>query len=252
MAQLALLKSLRRLLLSGSRRLLPYAQLTLQTRHGVQFPLRCAEDLRVFSEMITAGTYHPFLDHLPLPRTILDLGCNCGYFALLLEERRRERAPESSLNKIVMVDANPDCVATSRHGVSLNQLDAHCVALHGLIGPPDAQMPFHISKSPARSSLFHAYAERRSITVPSLALTQLVAEHFPDGLDLMKVDVEGAEKYLVEHWQPVLASARSVIIEWHAFAMPWEELCVGLGQSGLRLTKSVPANGTTTALFQRA
>jgi hypothetical protein len=52
----------------------------------------------------------------------------------------------------------------------------------------------------------------------ALDLDALFQEQFPSGIDLLKVDIEGAERYLVTSWGATLSQfCRRIMIEHHPF-----------------------------------
>lgn len=151
-----------------------------------------------------------------------------------------------------MVDANPEYISTVNDGLELNGL--HSRVVHGLVGLRDQPVTINISKSPARSSTLKSYATRRRITLTSLDLEELVKQEFPGGIDLLKVDIEGAEKFLVTDWKAVLLASRAVIVEWHCFGLPWQNLQDVFQECGLTLKHPVNpdvSGKTLTALFLR-
>jgi FkbM family methyltransferase len=208
-----------RLLQSIAWRAMPWARLTLNLPTGISFPIRTRQEARLVQEILLAEAYRPLLEPLPPPGTLVDLGCNAGFFTLLVEHDRRRRAPDSPPARGLLVDANPDCLRRCRSALALNKLDGRFELVDGLVGPPGQTLEFHVSKADGHSSVFHRYCTRRTVRRASLDLDAEVARRFPGGVDLMKVDIEGGEKFLLEHWPQTLRRCRAIILEWHRFAL---------------------------------
>ena len=69
--------------------------------------------------------------------------------------------------------------------------------------------------------------------VPKVTERKLL-EVTPQPLDLLKLDVEGAELIFLEHYARVARQARCLLIEWHSWAPEWtgleglDEICRNL------------------------
>jgi hypothetical protein len=80
-------------------------------------------------------------------------------------------------------------------------------------------MRFHLSKADAHSSLFNKYSFLRTVRMKALDLQSLFQEQFPSGIDLLKVDIEGAERFLVTSWGATLSQfCRRILVEHHPFS----------------------------------
>jgi hypothetical protein len=51
-------------------------------RSGLEVPVADRHEMATFKEIFVKQEYDDFLDLLPVPATVLDLGCNLGVFAL--------------------------------------------------------------------------------------------------------------------------------------------------------------------------
>jgi len=244
-------RMLRRLRKSLAWRALPWADLTLNLPTGISFPIRTRQEARLVQEILLAESYRPLIEALEPPRTLVDLGCNAGFFTLFAEHLRRcRRAADSPPARGLLVDANPDCLARCRSALALNHLDAHCEILEGLIGPPGEALAFHVSKADGHSSVFHRYCPRRTVRRASLDLDAEIARRFPEGVDLMKVDIEGGEKFLIAHWPQTLRRCRAIILEWHRFALEESALERRMDELGfVRRLKRQENDHQATALY---
>ncbi|MCC7518729.1 MAG: FkbM family methyltransferase [Verrucomicrobiae bacterium] len=229
----------RRFLRSLAWRAMPWAGLTLNLSTGISFPIRTRQEARLVQEILLERAYQPLLEALDPPRTLVDLGCNAGFFTLFVEHERRRRAPASPPARGLLVDANPDCLRRARSTLRLNRLADRFDLVDGLIGPPGEPIEFHISKADGHSSAFHRYCTRRTVRRTSLDLEAEITRRFPDGVDLMKVDIEGGEKFLLEHWAHTLRRSRAILLEWHRFALEGDELERRMRELGFELRLKV-------------
>lgn len=239
-----------RFLKSMAWRAMPWAGLTLNLPTGVSFPIRTRQEARLVQEILLAQAYQPLLAPLDPPRTLVDLGCNAGFFTLLVEHERRRRTPNSAPTRGLLVDANADCLRRCRAALALNRIEEQFDLVDGLVGPPGETLEFHVSSADGHSSVFHRYCTRRTIRRQSLDLDAEVARRFPEGVDLMKVDIEGGEKFLLEHYPSTLRRCRAIILEWHRFALEEDAMERRMSQLGFERRLKVQENDhQATALY---
>lgn len=208
---------MRKLMQSLARRLLPAAHLAIRLPSGIQVPIGSRDQISRFEEIFLAKSYDELLDRIPLPATVCDLGCNAGYFPLTLEDRKR-RQGQTLITRYVCVDANPACVEIARRALKENLSEENWRVLPGCVGKPGQEMRFHLSKADAHSSVFNKYSFLRTVRMKALDLNTLFQEQFPSGIDLLKVDIEGAERFLVTSWGATLSKfCRRIMIEHHPY-----------------------------------
>lgn len=165
--------------------------------------------LNMFRE---ANAWNP-LDPGFTPATILDLGANCGFSSLYW----RTRYPAAQLHGVEMNAAN---IARCRKLFADNGLAAtfHQVA----VGDRDGHLTFRAHSSHTRHRLDQLigddrsdYADDSAVEVPARTLATLLNDLGLPRLDLLKVDIEGAEQFLLEsvaNWAP---RVRLMLLEVH-------------------------------------
>jgi FkbM family methyltransferase len=243
-----------RFLKSLAKKLLRYSDLNIKTKSNVKFLLQQFEDIRLFSEIVMKDCYGSFLESIEYPQTICDLGCNCGFFSLYLEEMRRELYSNLNIPKVLMLDANPIYVDDVNRSIVANNLEDYFFVKHGLVGPRDTAQQFSISKSPARSSTLMQYAAEKKLTLASINLDAISQTFFPNGMDLLKIDIEGAEKYFFLDWGNFLKKAKYIIIEYHEFSVSYNEVESALKYLNFNLIRhnsDKDNTGCGTALFKQ-
>ena len=106
--------------------------------------------------------------------------------------------------------------------------------------PGECEKPFFLYPSHLGSSRFPREEPGRPpkgpwrrIRVPTISLVELCSEaRFPDGIDLLKIDIEGSEADLLRHDAAVLPRVRAAVVEIHRWlAAPGCGLPDGEGRS---------------------
>jgi FkbM family methyltransferase len=144
----------------------------------------------------TAGFYE-----LPLTRTIarlgkqgglmVDVGANYGYFSLLW-------AAQKPGNRVIAFEASPRNQQALRHNVEKNAF-AEVVTLRSeAAGKEKGQLSFHLGpeEQTGWGGLVHGDAKSDEVTVPVVTLD----DEFKDVpfIDVLKVDTEGADTWVLE------------------------------------------------------
>jgi FkbM family methyltransferase len=156
------------------------------------------------------------LRHLPrLPyRWVVDAGANRGGFT---DAFLRLHKPE----RVVLVEANPEFAVKLRDKYSADpRLSVIAAALSDRTG----QASFEINSYPDASSLLpidprnsewwsRDLSVARSIVVPTLSLAELIARENLATIDLLKLDVQGAERLVLSGASEILDRVRVIYSE---------------------------------------
>ena len=149
--------------------------------HDVMWTVGPASDFDVLNEVLVVGEY----DHLalPSPRVIFDLGSHIGASIL----RLRAAYPQA---RIYGFEPDPATFARLVHNVA--QLPGVTV-LPWAIGDGDGQVTFHPQRQSWLSSTSSDSTHGPGINVESVTLDTACKRLGVTALDLVKIDVEGAE-----------------------------------------------------------
>jgi FkbM family methyltransferase len=201
---------------------------------GILYRATSPDQFSVEREIFVERSYGMALDFLPFD-TVIDLGCNAGWFSLWLAAETASRT-----RRALLVDANPAMADEASWHIDRNGLVHHHV-IHGAVGLP-SQTPnvvFHVYRAASASSLLQHQPRAQlptkglvgNITVPALSVANEWAALFGDSLvDLLKVDIEGQELDLVRNEGSFISShVRTAIIEWHKWKVTLTELDAALG-----------------------
>lgn len=245
--------SSRRLAESLMWRFLARAGMRFSLRSGLEVPVADRHEMATFKEIFVKQEYDDFLDRLPVPATVLDLGCNSGYFALAMLNRSRVLNPAGKLPKQVLVDANEAAVKRAQAVLGGCGMAADISYVTGLIGRRgETSATFFVSPASAESSAQNRTKHSRQVTVASVDVEALMGHQFPQGVDLVKCDIEGGEELLVREWAEPLRKAKALLIEWHGFEGTWDAFVAQLESLGFKLVMERPAGRYKNALFTQA
>lgn len=243
--------SFRRLAKSLLWRFFALSDMRFRLRSGLEVPVSDKHEMDTFREIFIQQEYDDFLDRLPAPQTILDLGCNSGYFGVLMLNRARIMNPDGQTPQMVLLDANAGAVERARAIVQgCGAMNARVAFVHGLVGRRGSRnATFYLAPASAESSAVNPTKNSREVSVPCVDLSDLTSQHFPMGLDLIKCDIEGGEEDLVRQWSDVLKQSKALLIEWHGFQGSWEDFRNVVLSEGFQLVMERPAGRYKNALF---
>ncbi len=231
---------MQRLLLSIAWKLFPYARAQIKTARRVRVPLRARGDFAALEEIFVLRAYEPLLAKLPGPIVSwVDLGCNAGLFSAYLYDRACE-AGRGTECRALLVDPG-SCVETAREFVRLNGLNFDVVQACIGDGQPTV---FYESKSSTRSSSsIKPNSREKEIRVETVSVTTLLEQHHFGTANLLKVDIEGAEKYLLNE-PGLFRRFRAGILEWHAETTTGPTAAKWITDQGGRIVHVVSQDGT--------
>jgi FkbM family methyltransferase len=163
-------------------------------RHGrtLTVTLRSYGDLDVVHELFVREEYGAAV--LPATaRVVVDAGANIGLATMEL----RLRFPEA---RIIACEPDPKAYATLVRNVGGDPgVEAHNVAL----SDADGETTLWTSPTSVVSSFERTLGGQRPVTVPTLTLASLLARTGVDRVDLLKLDVEGAERLVLSDGAPL-------------------------------------------------
>jgi FkbM family methyltransferase len=164
------------------------------------------------------------------PRLVVDGGAHCGHFSILADLCFASKFGGAEA-RYVLVEPNPYLLPRCRANLRDAGLAARARVVQGLLGMEGAHSTLWIHPRNYLASGCAPAAGARPCTVPCLRLRDLAGE---GPIDVLKLDIEGAEYALVRQEPEVFARARLVCLELHASAPGRaEELLADLRAAGL-------------------
>ena len=147
---------------------------------------------------------HTFLvDPLGANAVVVDLGAHKGEFSRELNRRYGCQCH--------MVEALPDLHAQLIEANGLRKC-------HGAMTGTDGPVTLFVSENPEANSIINGMADNKAITVDGMTLDTFMAKAGLNKVDLLKVDIEGAEIGLLESAsERALAGISQISVEFHDF-----------------------------------
>jgi FkbM family methyltransferase len=166
--------------------------------------------LRLLFDRQLRRSYRLFRLFPPVPcRYLLDVGADRGTFT-----DRALRCFEAE--RVWLIEANPDAAAALQKKYASQP---RCKVISCAIGDKAGEVQFHIGAHASSSAVQFGPAPVaqdkvvRVVTVPAISLDELFEQEQIAEVDLMKVDIQGAERMLIEGGQQALKRIRLIYIE---------------------------------------
>jgi FkbM family methyltransferase len=207
------------------KRLQPLTTTVTVRQHGLPIRTPLLDAWPVF-EVFAFGEYGSDTISWPSLRNVIDCGAHVGSFALWLSRW--------SNASIVCVEPNPSVLPLLEHNVRSikDRVRVWPLAIGGTAGT----RVLHDQGFAAAASLERRSPRDRSVQVEAITLDELVERSGFATVDLLKMDIEGAEFEAFRTARPqTLARINAALIEWHPFAGQPDEIATKLEQAGMRV-----------------
>lgn len=220
---------------------------------GTRVEVTDLESFYLSDEIFHRETYRRALTLAGDVRTVMDIGCNIGFFCCYLRSYFG-RSDFSGMG----IDANPAILKQTRRNLQLN--DLHGIKLvHGLAGGSQESptQDFYLYASHLGSSQF-AQSETgrvlkgdwKKIVVPVLNPIELWrAEYGDTPIDLLKIDIEGSEGKLLSTHAALFQQTKCAVLEWHKWLVKEEELFPVLHELGFIYREALETGKTAELWF---
>ncbi len=143
-------------------------------------------------------------EQLKAGQTVFDIGANKGDFALFAASR------VGSTGCVVAFEPHPDNVGWLRKSVALNGFQTVTIKETALADTA-GEAPLHIGPKSGHHALEPLSRDRGTITVTVDTLDRVWHELRQPTIDIVKIDVEGAEDRVIAGGRAMLAECRPVI-----------------------------------------
>jgi len=171
--------------------------------NGIKYELNLRDDIQ---KLIYFNVYEKkYLDRvlklIPQHGICIDVGANVGYYAL--------NFAKNSCKKVYAFEANPIVANKLRNNISLNYFEPIIEVSEYAVSDKISKVTFSLSPE-ENSGWGHIGEDERfeKIVVDTYTLDKFFEDKGLEEVDLMKVDVEGAEDMLIEGAQRVLSEQR--------------------------------------------
>jgi FkbM family methyltransferase len=182
--------------------------------NGLRFELNIEDPRTAVSCLLVQGYYEPtetavLTELARVSHNILDIGANVGYYSVKLAKAMPN---ESSLSAIEPLKSAFDQLVQN---ISLNNLSdrvtVHQIALSASEQMVNLHVPLISGSSASSMRELHPEELNRIESVHALKLSTFISEFMPNGVDLIKIDVEGAELLVLESGWGAISKFKPVI-----------------------------------------
>lgn len=163
-----------------------------------------------YGDFVQSHATMAYLDSLGRAATVVDVGAHHGAYAILLG-----KAVQKAGGMVIAVEPNPQCFEVLQENVRRNGLEdvvycEHCAVL-------DKPSMAAISLDGSQSQI-SAAASSHAVAVEAVTLEMLVRKHQLAAIDLLIVDVEGAELPVLRGFPWGELELGKVFCELHPYA----------------------------------
>lgn len=199
---------------------------TVVTRQdGVRIRAPLLDAWPVF-EVFAFGEYGAGGISWPSVQSVIDCGAHVGSFALWVSRW--------SNPSIVCVEPNPSVLPLLE--ANLQRIKDRVRILRVAVGGTAGTRELHDQGFPAAASFERRSVRDETVTVEAITLDELVERSGFATVDLLKMDIEGAEFEAFRTARPqTLQRINAALIEWHPFAGQPDEIATKLEQAGMQV-----------------
>jgi len=162
-------------------------------------------DLDIFYEVFYRDAYAMGGKPLPPDPVIIDIGANIGIASLYLLN-------EYPGAKCVLVEPDPENIELLKKNLEEEIRTAKVEVVQSAIMDYDGTIGFRTEQLKFNS---HVEDSEEGLQVESMTISSLLSKFSIDQVDLMKIDVEGAEKFIFNSNYEWLLRVRNLFIEIH-------------------------------------
>jgi FkbM family methyltransferase len=182
--------------------------------NGGRFELRIDDPRTAVSCLLVQGYYEPtetsiLTELAKVSKCIIDIGANIGYYAVKLG---RVMSTESKLYAIEPLDS---AFSQLVNNIQLNDLSSnvycHQIAFNSDSGKLDLYVPLISGSSASSMRELHPEEFNQIQSVESVTMDTFVSKYMQNGVDLIKIDVEGAELLVLESGWKTISKFKPII-----------------------------------------
>jgi len=200
-------------------------------------------DLNLLHQIFVREDYRLDVPEQPVHR-VLDLGANIGMATLYLAKL----FPEA---EFACVEPSPQNLSLLRRTLEMNQLRAR--VFEAAAGSEPGEIQLYLSSQPDCNSIYASAQASGSIQVPLLTVPEIMRQMGWDSIDLLKIDIEGAERLVLGENNSWLARVRIITGESHVnVGYPYAQVEKDLASFGFVLESLIPETADYGASFRGA
>jgi FkbM family methyltransferase len=200
-----------------------------------------------FSVIRFTGQAYSFLDSSP--KLVVDCGAHLGHFSLLLEMCVRSKFGSADTEYLV-IEPNPYLVPRLRESLKLGGILERSTIYENLLGKGDVAVDLWIDKKNFLESSLYPRDKATPHTILPLNLDDLLAGR---DVDVLKIDIEGAEYELFQDQLEFLGRTRVVLLEMHKNTLDKRKMILDkMEEAGLLVAmRPIKSHGQELIVFKR-
>lgn len=129
--------------------------------------------------------------------TLLDIGANMGYFTLLW-------AGANADNKVIAIEASPKVASLLKNNIKQNELSSRVIIHELAVGKENGEIEFSIGSDVQTGWGGITLEKNNSIKVPMKRIDEIINQE----IDVLKIDIEGAEAWALMGAENLLKSKK--------------------------------------------
>lgn len=228
---------------------LPGKELSVRLASGQSFKVRVGDQV---SRMIFEnGAYEPQLTSLLLPllkpgMTVFDIGANIGYYTVMMARRIGHHG---AVHAFEINDKVLSLLEDNIRMANLTNVTVVKKAVTKTTGEAEFFLPHEGDEAEGSLRKSHRYDAVGVLKVMTVSIDDYICEHGIPRVDLIKIDVEGAEYEAFEGAKQLLSSKNKPMIMFEAldsacvnFGVTWDQVVRQVKDFGYRIHQGDTAN----------
>jgi FkbM family methyltransferase len=126
------------------------------------------------------------------PKVFIDVGAHIGYYTMLVHKLGAE--------KIIAIEPDPRVFRILNRSIEANKLDNIITINRAAYDKSNVKLELHLSTKSGLSSIFSSHLTKTrcgTIHIKTITLDEVYRSLNLDKIDVVKIDVEGAESYVL-------------------------------------------------------
>ncbi len=236
-------------------RIAPGRKLTVKLASGQTLWVRVGD--QVSRTIFENGSYEPQLTSLLLPfikpgMTVFDIGANIGYYTVLMGRRV---GPQGAVHAFEINERVLDLLEDNVRIAHLTNVTVVKKAVTKTTGEAEFFLPRDGDEAEGSLRKNNRYDAIKAVTVNTISIDDYIREREISHVDLIKIDVEGAESEAFQGATKLLSSKVKPVIMFEAldsacvnFGVTWYEVVKQVKDFGYRIHQGDTANFVATPL----
>jgi FkbM family methyltransferase len=141
------------------------------------------------------------------PKVFIDVGAHIGYYTMLVHKLGAE--------KIIAIEPDPRVFRILNRSIEANKLDNIITINRAAYDKSNVKLELHLSTKSGLSSIFSSHLTKTrcgTIHIKTITLDEIYRSLNLDKIDVVKIDVEGAESYVLSGANDIINGFRPLFL----------------------------------------